>query len=260
VDAGVTHLASTPQGASRVSGEPLVRDVLRGLRERAGVSAAQVAAALGIPPTSYKHYEARFNKPHLPIEITRQLASYFNGRGRPPIRATDVMRLAGPVELFTSSSYAPQQAPNARLHDYAPAPAPGTRDVPVVHSRAAGWGTLIMSLAAAPLDYVARPPALASNRSIWALTIADASLSPRYDPGERVYCDPSRPPAVGGYGVVILRSEADHETVAHVGRITAITGSEVRVATLNPPAERVIDASEIQTIARILTMGEMLTH
>lgn len=194
--AGVTHSASTPQGASRVGRDALVRDAVRALRERAGMSARALAAAVGMSETGYKHYENRFRKPHLPVDVAQALANQLRGRGQPPIRAEDVLRLAGSVELPSYSPYRDDAAsPNARLHGNASATPSTARDVPVVASRPTGWGTIAMNFRTPPTDLLPRPSALASNSAIWALTIADASLAPPLRPRRARLLRPVPPPS-----------------------------------------------------------------
>lgn len=67
---------------------------LKALRERAGVSVRDMAAALGMSsPSSYTHYEVRFKKPYLPTELAEQIAPILAERGIDP---AEVFALAVP--------------------------------------------------------------------------------------------------------------------------------------------------------------------
>lgn len=69
---------------------------LKALREEAGLSIRQMAEALGMPSgSSYAHYESRFKKPYLPIELTLQLEEIFNDYG---IESERVRALSSPSE------------------------------------------------------------------------------------------------------------------------------------------------------------------
>ena len=65
---------------------------LKMLRERAGLSMRAVSEALGWTLTRYQHYEDRYRRNYLPLELARQLSDLFAQRGVPP---ADVLALAG---------------------------------------------------------------------------------------------------------------------------------------------------------------------
>lgn len=255
--ADVTPNASTPQVGSTRTPSTAAQG-LRNLRMRTGLSARSLAQAAGMPATTYKSYEDRYAKPHLPPQLVTQIAPHMVGRGTPPVTRAELDALAGIIDPSSQSRYL-SDTPNARLDRGPWLPASSvSRDVPVLPARTAGWGQLLVMLGDDPIDRVPRPSALAANRSVWALTIADSSLSPRYEIGERVYCDPSRPPAPGGYAVVLAPAGADQVALAHVGRLVGITDTEVTLQTLNPLRDVTIPRSRIATIARVLTLPELL--
>ncbi len=78
---------------------PQMRDVspasrrLKELRQRAGLSIRQVALALGMDHgSSYQHYEDRFKKPLLPLDLVMKLVPIFAPGGVAP---ADLLALAG---------------------------------------------------------------------------------------------------------------------------------------------------------------------
>ena len=75
---------------------------LKRLRDRAGFSVRQLAAALseanskyGHSPSSYAYYENDYKKPYLPADLVNALVPIMSGRGDPPIDARQVLVLAG---------------------------------------------------------------------------------------------------------------------------------------------------------------------
>lgn len=71
---------------------------LRELRERAGLSMQQVAEALGYAHASgYQRYEDAdmYTKKYISVEMAEKLVPVLVGRGNPPIKAEEVMSLAG---------------------------------------------------------------------------------------------------------------------------------------------------------------------
>src|SRR5581483_424230 len=66
---------------------------LKQVRQRAGISIRQVAEALGMEHgSSYQHYEDRFKKPLLPLELVLKLVPIFEPRGIDP---AELFALAG---------------------------------------------------------------------------------------------------------------------------------------------------------------------
>jgi phage repressor protein C with HTH and peptisase S24 domain len=71
---------------------------IKALRERAGLSMADLARALGFRgASSYQRYEdpVLFTKPYVPLDIAEKLTAALAGRGVPPISRVEVMALAG---------------------------------------------------------------------------------------------------------------------------------------------------------------------
>lgn len=76
---------------------------LKRLRERAGYSVRQLAAALaesgspyGRSPSTFAYYESQFRRPYLPGDLVESLAPLLAGRGDPPITERQVLALGGP--------------------------------------------------------------------------------------------------------------------------------------------------------------------
>lgn len=79
-----------------------VSSKLKALRERAGLSMAQLAKAIGYRgPSSYQRYEdpTLFTKSELPLPLARNLADVLAGKGSPPITREEVLLLAGISDL-----------------------------------------------------------------------------------------------------------------------------------------------------------------
>lgn len=76
---------------------------LKHLRERAGYSVRQLAAALmeagspyGRSPSTFAYYESQFRRPYLPGDLVESLAPLLKDRGEPPISERQVLALGGP--------------------------------------------------------------------------------------------------------------------------------------------------------------------
>jgi len=80
-------------------------DLLKQLRQRAGLSMDKLAKAIGLAGgSSYQRYEnpALYPKEELPVPLTKALAKALAGKGSPPITSEEVMKLAGIDKLSTA--------------------------------------------------------------------------------------------------------------------------------------------------------------
>jgi phage repressor protein C with HTH and peptisase S24 domain len=73
------------------------------------------------------------------------------------------------------------------------------------------------------LDYVARPPSLASDDQAYAVTVIGDSQAPRFEPGEIAYVSPKATVTIGDDVLVQLRDPGDNgEGSQLAGRITTV--------------------------------------
>jgi hypothetical protein len=72
-----------------------VRQLLRDLRERAGLTQAAIAKAAGMPETTYAGMESRYTRPYYKPAFMRRLSPVLTGQGVPPITEAEVLRLGG---------------------------------------------------------------------------------------------------------------------------------------------------------------------
>jgi hypothetical protein len=100
------------------------------------------------------------------------------------------------------------------------------------------------------LDYLSRPASLANDTNAYALTVISDSMSPRFEPGERIAVSPRAPVSVGDDVIVQLRGngedqEADRVAMVLVKRLVRRSAGFVELRQFNPdkilrvPAERI---------------------
>src|ERR1019366_7185007 len=157
---------------------------LKMLRERAGLSMRAVSEALGWTLTRYQHYEDRYRRNYLPLELARQLSDLFAQRGVPP---ADVLALAG-VDV-TAHGPANRGLFQARPLDQPSLP---PRDLPVMGAVKGGAEGFYFNEGEAK-EFVVRPPALGGVSNAFALYVDGESMEPRYYAGEMLYVNPNRP-------------------------------------------------------------------
>lgn len=72
--------------------EPGIPERLKAARKAAKLSVRKVAEVLGMPPSTYQHYEKDYKKAYLPPDMAQVLATLFANHGVAP---TDVLALGG---------------------------------------------------------------------------------------------------------------------------------------------------------------------
>jgi transcriptional regulator with XRE-family HTH domain len=193
--------AAMPNTVSAVSRQ------LKLLRQRAGFSIREVAQALGMEHgSSYQHYEDRFKKPLLPLDLVMKLVPIFEAGGVEP---GDLYALAG-VSATAERPLAPAS----------PRGEPGGRTIRIAEldvRASAGAGLLgenekMIAEWQVPSGLL-RSHSTAPPADLRIITVMGDSMEPTLQPGQRVLVDtgdrkPS-PPGIfvvwDGLGLVIKR-------------------------------------------------------
>jgi phage repressor protein C with HTH and peptisase S24 domain len=183
---------------------------LKQLRQRAGLSIRQVAQALGMEyGSSYQHYEDRYKKPLLPLELVLKLVPIFAPAG---VEAAELYALAG-VD-------ATGERPASAAAGMAKNEGGRILRIPELDVRAAagdglvGGGEKVVDEWALPSGMV-RHYSTAPASDLRIITVMGDSMEPTLQPGQRVLVDtgdrnPS-PPGVfvvwDGLGLVVKRCQ-----------------------------------------------------
>lgn len=169
---------------------------LKALREQTGLSMRAVADTLGWTLTRYQHYEDRYKRPYLPVELARDLAEVFAGQGVDP---REVLALAG----FASPG-APKPSAHGRPR-FGEVPVVSlARDLPVMGAVKGGSEGFYFN-DGEPKEFVSRPSGLDGVANAFALYVDGDSMEPRYFAGEVLYVNPNRPISKNCFVAVELR-------------------------------------------------------
>lgn len=110
------------------------------------------------------------------------------------------------------------------------------------------------------LDYVARPPSLASDETAYAVTTIGDSMAPRFEPGELAFVSPKAPVNVGDDVLVQLRNEDDAgEDNQAAGRVTIVllkrlvkrTSTFVELRQFNPDKTFRVPLARVRRMHRV---------
>ena len=215
---------------------------LKALRERAGLSMREVAESLGWALTRYQHYEDRYRRRFLPIELMRHMAALFAQKGVDP-RA--VLALSG---VDAGSGALASLPPIARFEPIAQ-PTPG-RDLPVMGAVKGGAEGFYFNEGDAK-EYVVRPPSLVGVSNAFALYVDGESMEPRYYAGEMLYVNPNRPVTRGCFVAVEL---ADGQCL--IKQFIRRNDDNLVLSQFNPPKEIRLPGAKVKRIYRITGSGE----
>ena len=213
---------------------------LKAIRQRAGISIRQVAEALGMEHgSSYQHYEDRFKKPFLPLDLILKLVPIFTPRG---IEASELFALAG----VDGSGHRPLEEP--------PRPELATPMLRIeeLDVRASAGSGLTESAGQTIAEWqipseIVRGYTMAPASELRIITVLGDSMEPTLLPGQRVLVDtgdrrPS-PPGIfvvfDGLGLVVKRVQLLPHTDPPRVKITSDNQNY-------EPYERTLDEAYIQ--------------
>lgn len=109
------------------------------------------------------------------------------------------------------------------------------------------------------IGYLNRPPGLMGNRKAYALYVVGSSMEPLFDPGQPVFVDAGRPPAIGDDVIVQLIDHADGRVVtALIKRLVRRTSAFVELRQYNPDRTFRIDMTRVASVQRVLSVAELL--
>ena len=214
---------------------------LKTLRERSGLSMRVVADSLGWRLTKYQHYEDRYRRRFLPIELARHLADLFSPQG---VNPAEVMELAG-VGLDRSL---PGSGVIIRGGDGGQ-PTP-QRDLPIMGT-VRGGSTGFYFNDGDPKEFVERPASLAGSTNAFALYVDGDSMEPRYFAGEVLFVNPNRPLTKSCFVAVELTDGR-----GLIKQFLRRNDDQVVLHQFNPAKDIKLSAKDIKNIYRIVAAGE----
>jgi phage repressor protein C with HTH and peptisase S24 domain len=109
------------------------------------------------------------------------------------------------------------------------------------------------------VDYVRRPPGIASLKNVYGLWLVGDSMSPWNKDGDLIYVSPARPPVMGDHVVVQLQDTADGEPgLAMVKLLIGKTPTQLKLGQYNPTREFNLALTKVKSVHKVLSLRELL--
>lgn len=218
---------------------------IRAARKRLSMTMPAVAQAIGVSYPAVQQWETGKTEPS-----TENLLKLCHLLNLDPVNLTSAPPPEGPT-------------PNTDLSKAEAIPAyqrfGGPRDVPVRGTAVGGGdGDGDFRFNGDTIDYAPRPPGIASRKDVYALYVENDSMSPKYEPGERLYVDPHRSPRPMDYVVVELHGEDGEPGKGFIKRLVKRTPTKVVVSQFNPAKELEFEAAQVRRLHRVIPYDELL--
>lgn len=249
--------------------EKTIGEKLNGLRIRAGLSLAEVAAGAGYktPSGVQQFFSPHYDPGSLAVKVAHKLAPVLAGRGEPVISEHEVYDL---TMLPTPSIMTIKPVQEVETAPQTPTLKGALKDVPVYSSALAadiefdeaGNGLKPVEQTVFEMGevvtHVRRPPGLLATK-VYALFVSGSSMEPRYRPGDPVFVDPQRPPSIGDDVIVQLFSaDTDNEEVVSglIKTLVRRTGSYLELEQYQPHITFRVPMQRVAQIHRVIPWRE----
>ena len=238
--------------------EATIGSRLVALKERAGLSLAELARLAGYqgPSSIQKLFKADYNPKVLQATVAQRLSKALVGRGDPAIDESDIAALTGKGEvldllLADLQHYNFLASANIGMHRTRRV----EKDVYTDDGRVVPLFVreeMVGGIPFYPCPDFLRP------RGIVGLYISVANMWPRFEEGEPVFYEHSRPAARGDDVLVTLRGEEYPDGAMIIGRLAALQEAEVCIDQLSPQGQMVLDRKDVASVRRIMHATDFL--
>jgi hypothetical protein len=241
-----------------------IGEALLALKKRSGLSLQDIAMRAGYKGRSsvQEYFAGHYDPARLDSVVAEKLVAAFKGTGQPPIHPSEVFELVG-LPIPTEVVPIEQEMPTLRG---------APKDLPVhgtvlggdltFDDTGGGAVTVEQTLVAMmeTITFVRRPPAMVGMKKAYALFVVGSSMEPRYRPGEPVFVDPVRPPAIGDDVIVQLMDrdeDGNGEVVcALVKTLRRRNSAFVELEQYEPRRVFRVPTDQVAHLHRIISMRE----
>lgn len=221
---------------------------LKALREQTGLSMRAVADALGWTLTRYQHYEDRYKRAYLPVELARALAELFGRHGVDPRLVLELAGFQVPTPARPPAAGRPQFGDPSVV--VGTVPHASTRDLPVMGTVKGGSEGFYFN-EGEPKEFVSRPSGLDGVANAFALYVDGDSMEPRYLAGEILYVNPNRPITRNCFVAVELQ-----DGQGMIKQFLRRSDDQLVLRQFNPPKDIRLVSREVKRMYRITGASE----
>lgn len=100
------------------------------------------------------------------------------------------------------------------------------------------------------------PPTLQRVRAAYAIYVVGNSMEPRYEQGEIVFVDPTRPARRGDYVVVQIADEEGTPLEGYIKQYIGQSQKHLKLSQFNPKKELTFPLSQVKSIGVIVFAGK----
>lgn len=226
-------------------GNEALGDVLRRARKRRGMTLRAIADAMTVSPQAVGQWERADND--ISMDNLRALAQLLGIDPLAADKGTLVYVGADASVVLTEAEAVSEPG----------TPVLGPRSIPVLGVTVGGDGTDFY-MNGDIIDYARRPPGAEHMTNIFALHVLGESMSPRYDPGDMVYCG-GRPPVKGDYVVIeMLPASGERAGKCFIKRLLVRREGKLICEQFNPPKSLEFDANNVKAVHRIIPLKELM--
>ncbi len=257
---------------------------LLALKARSGLTLGAIAQAAGYagPSSIQAMFKSDYDPEGLSTKVGESLFRALVGKGSPPISGNEVLSLvhmpsvrrhSGPDDELPAviPAVADELENEIEQVEVMPTLKGQPKDVPVYASALAadlqfdvdGGPPQVVEQTLFQMNEVVthtrRPPGISSTK-VYALYVSGSSMEPRYRPGDPVFVDPLKPPAIGDDVIVQLyapNDESGDDIVAGlIKTLVKRTGAYLELEQYRPEIRFRVPMERVARIHRVIPWGE----
>lgn len=224
----------------------MVGQVIKEARKQRGYVQRQVAEAAKVSVQAVGQWERGDND--ISMDKLRSVAAFL--RIDPVAANTGELRFVDATEPLNEVE---------QVTDFGEMPHMGPRDVEVL-GVSVGGDDADFSFNGEVVERVRRPPGVAHVRNVFAVHVVGDSMSPKFEPGELLYCG-GRPPVPGDYVVIEEFPDDTHpKGKGYIKRLDKRTPGKLVCWQFNPASALEFDAYAIKAVHRVIPLRELLGY
>lgn len=239
-DGLVRHMDNSPES---------IAERMRKLRERSGVTMAEMADIMGYAQASsiQRYFDADKLKPgYLKRDFVAKVEKALLGKGNPPISRPEIWELAGP-EFNFATPHDPNVVIGSRIVT--------SGNMIPVYGSAVGGIDGEFALNGSFLYEVLAPPSLSPVSGAYAAQVSGDSMEPRYFDGEVVFIDPTRRVKRGDFVVAQIILEEEGTKLAYIKRFVRHNAEELVLEQYNPPKQLKFKHENVHSVHFVVMGG-----